>query len=117
MPPPNFARNHFGVPVMSLKNLPPQEVAELLAQGAIILVDVREPSEHASLHVKGARLVPLSTFDPLALPSDKPVVFHCAVGGRSAKAVAACQAAGLALDSHMQGGIQAWIAAGLPVES
>ncbi|MDR3527631.1 MAG: rhodanese-like domain-containing protein [Rhizomicrobium sp.] len=102
---------------MPLKNLSPQEVADLLAQNAIVLIDVREAWEYDSAHIKGARLVPLSTFDPHRLPDDKPIVFQCAVGGRSANAVAACQAAGLALDSHMQGGIQAWIAAGLPVES
>jgi len=104
---------------MTIKNLSPQEVAALLAQDAIVLIDVREAGEFASAHIKGARLMPLSSFDPQALPDTggKPVVFHCGIGGRSAKAVAACQAAGLAHDSHLQGGIQAWAAAGLPIET
>lgn len=103
---------------MTLKNLEPSEVADLLAKDAIVLIDVREPNEYAAAHIKGAKLVPLSTFDPHSLPEagEKPIVFHCGIGGRSAKAVAACQAAGLSIDSHMRGGIQAWIAAGLPVE-
>lgn len=103
---------------MSLVNLEPREVADLLAKNLILLIDVREPAEYAAGHIKGATLVPLSTFDPHALPptEGKRIVFHCAVGGRSAKAVAACQAAGLTIDSHMRGGMKAWIGARLPVE-
>lgn len=99
-------------------NLEPAEVAKLAADGTILVIDVREPNEYAQAHIKGAVLVPLSQFDPHALPDagGKRIVFHCGIGGRSAKAVAACQAAGVAIDSHMKGGIQAWIAAGLPVE-
>jgi len=101
-----------------IKNLDPKDVARLLKQDAIVLVDVREPNEYAAQHIAGAKLVPLSSFDPHSLPESggRAIVFHCGVGGRSAKAVAACQAAGLAIDSHMKGGIQAWMAAGLPVE-
>ena len=99
-------------------NLEPAEVARLLAEDAIVLIDVREPNEYAQVHIPGAVLVPLSQFDPHTLPDagGKRIVFHCGIGGRSAKAVAACERAGVSIDSHMRGGIQAWIAAGLPVE-
>ena len=103
---------------MKLNNLEPAEVAKLLAKNEVLLIDVREPAEYAAAHIKGATLVPLSRFDPHSLPGagGRRIVFHCGIGGRSAKAVAACQSAGVAIDSHMKGGIQAWIAAGLPVE-
>jgi len=103
---------------MNLKNLEPSEVADLLKRDAIVLIDVREPNEYAAAHIAGAKLIPLSRFDPQALPDSgsKTIVLHCGIGGRSARAVAACQAAGVAVDSHMRGGIQAWIAAGLPIE-
>lgn len=98
-------------------NLEPAEVATLLASGSICLIDVREADEYAAGHIKGAILYPLSRFDPQALPDagGRRIVFHCGIGGRSAKAVAACQRAGLAIDSHMKGGIKAWIGADLPV--
>ena len=105
-------------PSMSLVNLDPAEVADLLQQNKILLADVREENEFAAGHIAGAVLFPLSRFDPQALPDSegKRIVFHCGIGGRSAKAVAACQAAGVAVDSHMRGGIKAWVEAGLPVE-
>ncbi len=103
---------------MSLKNLTPHEIADLLKQDTIVLVDVREPNEYAAAHIKGAHLVPLSAFNPHSLPKSegRSIVLHCRSGGRSAKAVALCQRAGLSVECHMQGGILGWVAAGLPVE-
>lgn len=103
---------------MSLNNLTPREIADLLEKNAIVLVDVREPDEFASGHIKGAHLMPLSAFNVQSLPESggRPIVFQCRSGGRSAKAVALCQRAGLSIDSHMQGGILCWVAAGLPLE-
>jgi len=100
-----------------LKNLSPQEVKTLLDAGQIVLVDVREPHEFMAERIHGALLFPLSTFAPKNLPpasADKPVVFHCGAGVRSAKAAAACEAAGIKHEQHMQGGMGAWKAAGLP---
>lgn len=100
-----------------LKNLTPQDVKALLDAGKITLVDVREPNEYANERIHGALLCPLSTFDVNDLPessASRPLVFHCGAGVRSAKAVAACEAAGLPHNHHMQGGMGAWKAAGLP---
>lgn len=99
-----------------MKNLSPAEVHDLLAAGKIALVDVRENGEHEGERIAGAILCPLSSFDPAKLPDTggKPVVFHCAGGVRSARAVDACQHAGLPHDAHMAGGLSAWKAAGLP---
>ncbi len=103
--------------VLALKNLDPQTVARRLAENAILLVDVREPAEYAAERIAGSLLYPMSSFDPAALPDGpaRPVVFLCGSGKRSAMAVAACEKAGLAIDNHLQGGLQAWKAAGLPV--
>ncbi len=101
---------------MTIKNLTAADVERRLKEDAIILIDVREPAEYAAERIRGALLFPLSTFDPHALPDcgKRTVVFQCGSGIRSAKAVAACQKAGLPHDSHLKGGIQAWKAAGLP---
>ena len=103
----------------SIRDLMPEEVAEGLAADKILLIDVREPSETASERIRGAVLAPLSQFDPIDLPhpQGRTVVFTCAFGIRSVKAAEIAQAAGLAFDAQLAGGIKAWKAAGLPVET
>jgi rhodanese-related sulfurtransferase len=96
-------------------NLSPAELAALLEKGEAVLVDVREPAEFAAGHIAGAVLHPLSRFDPHALPQGR-VVLSCGVGKRSARALALCAEAGVPHAEHLQGGLQAWMFAGLPVE-
>ncbi|BBE72815.1 rhodanese-like domain-containing protein [Oharaeibacter diazotrophicus] len=102
----------------TVKTLSPPEVRDLLDRGAITLVDVREAGEWASGRIPGAIHAPLSRLRELApgIPTDKPVVFYCLSGGRSAQAIAACAAGGLSrYDTHMAGGISSWRAHGLPL--
>jgi rhodanese-related sulfurtransferase len=96
-----------------LIELDPADVSARMARGEIVLVDVREPNETAAEAIPGAVLMPLSRFDPTALPQGN-VVLTCLGGKRSAMAVARCHEAGLAVDTHMRGGLVAWKAAGLP---
>jgi len=100
-----------------IEELSPEQVAKLLQEREILLIDVREPSEYAVQRIPEALLYPLSTFDALALPPDQPrrVVFHCGSGKRSAMAAQARLAAGAPRTAHMAGGMGAWTAAGLPV--
>ncbi|MDE2029097.1 MAG: rhodanese-like domain-containing protein [Alphaproteobacteria bacterium] len=100
----------------ALKTYTAQQVRDLLKQDVIVLVDVREPDEHACECIEGAVLCPLSTFDPAKLPpaGDKEIVLHCAGGVRSAKALACCLGEGKGATAHMEGGIKAWKNAGLP---
>jgi adenylyltransferase/sulfurtransferase len=74
-----------------------------------MLVDVREPGEHAVQSIEGALLVPLGTVDRnLALfARDRPVVVHCRMGARSARAAERLRAAGIDARS-LDGGIEAW---------
>jgi len=92
------------------------EVHDLLVQGAITLVDVREDGEWAQERIPGAIHRPLSRLRETApaLPAGKPIVFHCLAGSRSAQAVALCRSMGLPHDTHMGGGLSAWKAHGLP---
>jgi rhodanese-related sulfurtransferase len=94
----------------------PDEVRDLMEQGKILLVDVREPMEYAAERIPGALLYPLSTFDASQLPPDgaREVVFSCAAGGRSLTAARQRLALGQPA-AHMAGGISQWKAEGLPV--
>jgi rhodanese-related sulfurtransferase len=100
-------------------DLTPEEVSKGMADGRYLLVDVREPNEVAVDAYPGAVVVPLSTFDPTAIPDPegKQVVFACRSGKRSVTASLAAQGAGLPYDKHLAGGMLAWKAAGLPTNS
>ena len=93
-----------------------QTLKTMLADGSALLVDVREPDEFAAEKIAGALNVPLSTFNPAALPDagGKTVVLQCAGGKRSAMAVDKCRNANQAIETHLAGGLAAWKAAGLP---
>jgi rhodanese-related sulfurtransferase len=102
-----------------LHPLAPAEVRARLTAGKAVLVDIREADEFARVRIKGAQLQPLSqwekahlTFDPAA-----DVIFTCRSGMRTG---GACDrlAARIAGDAYvLDGGINAWQSAGLPVES
>jgi rhodanese-related sulfurtransferase len=97
--------------------LSPETVAGLLAEGAIQLVDVREPYERESGHVGGSRHVPLADLTAAAPSIDPavPLVFVCRVGGRSSMAAWSFARAGY--DAHnLDGGMVAWAESGLPLE-
>lgn len=105
--------------IKGLDDLTPQEVADGLKAGRIVLIDVREPREYAVERIHGSLNHPLSTLVPGAMPVDgnRRVVLHCAGGKRSAVAAIHCQDAGVGVDAHMAGGLGAWKSAGLPVVS
>ena len=100
-------------------DLTPEDVASGMDEGRYLLVDVREPNEVAVEAYPGGVVVPLSSFDPGEIPDPqgKQVVFACRSGKRSVMASLAAQAAGLAYDKHLAGGMLAWKAAGLPTKS
>ena len=97
----------------------PQEVAQGVQEGRLMLVDVREPNETAVERFPEAVLVPLSSFDPAAIPdpAGREVVFACRSGRRSVTASLVAQEQGFPYGSHLAGGILAWKAADLPTET
>ncbi|WP_309643180.1 rhodanese family protein [Phenylobacterium sp.] len=102
----------------STKTLAPDKVADLLRRGRALLIDIREPDEFARRHIQGAQSRPLSSFDAarLAARPDQTVIFACKSGMRTA---ANCErlVAGLDRDAFLlEGGVDAWAAAGLPVQ-
>jgi rhodanese-related sulfurtransferase len=101
---------------MAIEAMEAVDVQRWLAERAIILIDVREPHEFAAERIHGAFLYPLSTFDArtLPFPQKQRVVLYCGTGLRSAKALTACEIAGVNVSAHIKGGLAAWKKAGLP---
>jgi rhodanese-related sulfurtransferase len=101
----------------------PRQAMDWLSSGEAILVDVREPSEFSAAHIPYALSAPLSQtgaiLSGMDLPADRKLVFQCQKGGRGGQACAAVgrTAPGGQPVFNMEGGIEAWAAAGLPVVS
>lgn len=104
---------------MSLATISPAEAKRLVDQGAV-LVDVREADEHARERIPGARHVALSALDRADLDAGphRIVLFHCKSGMRTlGNAGRLAAKAGEGCDAYVvEGGLDAWRKAGLPVE-
>ena len=103
------------MPDASIPQLSPDEAAERVASGALLL-DVREDDEWTAGHAPDARHLPLgrlgAEYDEL--PKDRVIVAVCRVGGRSQRAAEALAGAGYDV-VNLAGGMRAWAAAGRPV--
>ena len=77
-----------------------------------LLIDVREPHEHAMARIDGARLIPLGSLMQHidSLPSDREILVHCKMGMRSARACEMLMARGFTRVKNVTGGIDAWLA-------
>ena len=104
---------------MTIATLTPAEARAQIAQGAR-LIDIRDADEYAREHIPDAELVPLATLNggaTLNARAGERVIFHCQAGSRTQNnAIRLAAAAAPAQVSLLAGGIQAWKAAGLPVE-
>ncbi len=105
--------NVFAEPQVDLS---PELVAELLDRGEVEVVDVREPYEREAGHITGSRHIELERLASQAatIKRDRPVVFQCRLGARSAMAAQAFRAAGYEA-YNMEGGLKAWAERGLPL--
>ncbi len=94
------------------------ELARKLAAGEVQVLDVRSPGEWRSGHIRGAVNHPVQTLsgrlDALALSNETPVVAICRSARRSIPAVRLLRRAGFRDAVQLAGGMNAWLAAGLP---
>jgi rhodanese-related sulfurtransferase len=101
----------------NLQAISPQRAAELMRDGAV-LVDIREADEHARERIPGARHHALSRIDaetPLR-PGDDALIFHCRSGARTRSNAPKLSAAAPQCETYiLEGGLDAWKKAGLPV--
>jgi rhodanese-related sulfurtransferase len=98
------------------QDLSPARVAELLRGGAQG-VDVREQYERAAGYIADTLHIELDELSARAqeLDPERPIVFVCRSGSRSALAAQAFAAAGF--EAHnLDGGLKAWVQEGLPIE-
>jgi rhodanese-related sulfurtransferase len=100
---------------MSLPVLSPTDAKRLMDQGAV-LVDIRDADEHARERVPGARNHPLSQLDSAMFPDTAVIMFHCRSGMRTKTNVARLAKAVKGKAFVVEGGIDAWRQAGLPVD-
>lgn len=91
----------------------------LIADGKVVVLDVRTPAEYAAGHLAGAKLVDFRAADfatNLArLDREQPYLLHCASGRRSTAALKVFEELGFRDVTHLDGGLKAWTDAGKPV--
>ncbi len=110
----NFLSNLFGAGMPSIN---PVELNEKLTQGEKLLVlDVREPFEFISGHIKGAVPIPLGELGQRVqeLPKDRSVICVCESGSRSFSATRYLLSQGLDV-INLNRGMIGWQSARLPV--
>jgi adenylyltransferase/sulfurtransferase len=103
----------------SPRDISPEAAKAMVERGEAALVDVREPWEWVTARIPGATLIPMSEMDRRIgeITSDRPVIFYCAVGQRSAAAADALRARGHPRAFNIAGGIVAWMNGQYPVEA
>jgi hydroxyacylglutathione hydrolase len=105
--------------LQTIPGITPTETAHQLNQKTITVIDVRAAAEWESARIPGVPNIPLGHLpDRTAeLSRDKPIAVHCQSGARSAIAASILQSLGFKTVLNLQGGIQAWQRAGLPLET
>lgn len=100
------------------KNIDVAELPAMMEQGGVRLVDVRTDAEVARGKIPQGESLPLHLLPMRLSEMDKnsTTVFYCQMGGRSAQAAAYAVANGFVDVYNLQGGIAAWMQAGLPIE-
>jgi len=97
-------------------DLAPERAAAMVDEGAV-LIDVRRGYEWEAGHIASARRIEVNELPAVAdsIPRERPVVFVCRSGSRSALAAAAFREAGWDAH-HVEGGLYAWAEARLPID-
>ena len=93
------------------------EVAAMLERGAVEVIDVRGRTEYDARHLPGVANIPVGLLrDRVAeLSTERPIVVQCQAGARSSIAASVLLAHGVRRVINLDGGIEAWQRAGLPV--
>jgi phage shock protein E len=105
--------------VTVVTNVQTQVAAKLVAEGKVIVLDVRTPEEFSEGHIAGATNINFMAKDfatrIATLDTNKVYLVHCASGGRSRRCLPQLKQLGLKQIYHLDGGFSAWEEAGKPV--
>lgn len=100
-------------------NLSPNEAVLLINRANAIVLDVRDDAEFANGHITDAKHIPLAQLDArikeIIRYKDKPVLVSCQAGARSGKACDILRKHEFSKIYNLQGGLNAWEQAKLPV--
>lgn len=111
---PSLKKGAGGVP-----NLSAIEAVALINRDNAIVLDVRSEAEYASGHIVDAKHIPLDALaerlNELKKYQNKPILVNCQRGMRSAKACDILRKAEFTQLNNLQGGLDAWLAAKLPI--
>jgi rhodanese-related sulfurtransferase len=107
--------SHAAEPAM----VPLEAAREALEAGSAVVIDIREPDEHARGVAAGAKLLPMSQLrERLAeIPTDpaRPVLLICNTQNRSAAVLRALREHGYGHVRYVHGGMTGWVQRGWPV--
>ena len=111
---PSLKKGAGGVP-----NVSATEAVALINRDNAIVLDVRSEAEYASGHIVDAKHIPLDALaerlNELKKYQNKPILVNCQRGMRSAKACDILRKAEFTQLNNLQGGLDAWLAAKLPI--
>jgi rhodanese-related sulfurtransferase len=118
-----------GVAKATISECSVQDVEQCLDDNPL-LIDLREPDEYRKGCIPGAVPLPRGLLEfeihnligaampaPALPPADQPIVLYCGTGGRSALAAQCLESMGYTNVRSMAGGLVAWAAAHLPIDT
>ena len=111
---PSFKKSASGVP-----NVSPAEAVTLINRSNAVVLDVPDDAEFATGHIANATHIPLADMAgriaELKKYQNKPILVNCQKGGRSAKVCNLLREAEFTQVHNLQGGLDAWVAAKMPI--
>jgi rhodanese-related sulfurtransferase len=96
------------------------QATQLINRSDALVLDLRSAEDYGKGHILGAKSMPLADIErragELEKHKAKPLIVHCADGGRAGGGVALLRKLGFTSVNNLSGGYAAWQQAGLPVE-
>ncbi|AGA69420.1 Rhodanese-related sulfurtransferase [Desulfitobacterium dichloroeliminans LMG P-21439] len=103
----------FSIANKMIKNLTTEEAYELIQSNKdVVVIDVRTNNEYRSGHIPGSKSIPVgelsSRLTELQKYKDKPILVHCASGGRSPAALRILLKNNFSQIFHLKRGLIGW---------